>query len=48
MRPAGAAVLRGVAGAWRDVLSGEERDLGDEAAVAAVVDANGLALLERA
>jgi len=48
VRPAGAAVLRGVAGRWRDVLTGEERDLGDEAAVADVVDASGLALLERA
>ena len=35
-------------GPWRDVLTGEERELGDEAAVAGVVDANGLALLERA
>ena len=35
-------------GRWRDVLTGDERDLGDEAAVADVVDANGLALLERA
>ena len=48
VRPAGAAVLRGVAGRWRDVLTGEERDLGDEAAVADVLDASGLALLERA
>ena len=35
-------------GPWRDVLTGDERDLGDEVAVADVVDANGLALLERA
>jgi (1->4)-alpha-D-glucan 1-alpha-D-glucosylmutase len=48
VRPAGAAVLCGVAGRWRDVLTGEETDLADETAVAAVVDANGLALLERA
>jgi (1->4)-alpha-D-glucan 1-alpha-D-glucosylmutase len=47
VRPAGAAVLRGVAGRWRDVLTGEDRDLGDAAAVAELVDANGLALLER-
>jgi len=40
-------VLRGVAGRWRDVLTGEDRDLGDAAAVAELVDANGLALLER-
>ena len=38
--PAGAAVARAAPrGAWRDVLTGEERDLGDEAAVADVVDA---------
>jgi (1->4)-alpha-D-glucan 1-alpha-D-glucosylmutase len=48
VRPAGAAVLRGVAGRWRDALAGEQRDLGDEAAVAGLVDGNGLALLERA
>jgi (1->4)-alpha-D-glucan 1-alpha-D-glucosylmutase len=48
VRPAGAAVLRGVAGRWRDALTGEQRDLGDEAAVAGLVDGNGLALLERA
>jgi len=47
VRPAGAPVLRGIAGPWRDVLSGEARDLGAAAAVADVVDANGLALLER-
>jgi len=47
VRPAGTAVLRGVAGRWRDVLTGEDRDLGDAAAVAELVDANGLALLER-
>jgi hypothetical protein len=41
-------VLRGVAGRWRDALTGEERDLGDEVAVAGLVDGNGLALLERA
>jgi (1->4)-alpha-D-glucan 1-alpha-D-glucosylmutase len=48
VRPAGAAVLRRVAGRWRDALAGEQRDLGDEAAVAGLVDGNGLALLERA
>jgi (1->4)-alpha-D-glucan 1-alpha-D-glucosylmutase len=44
--PAGA--LRGVSGRWRDVLYGEERDLGDEAALAELLDEYGIAVLERA
>jgi (1->4)-alpha-D-glucan 1-alpha-D-glucosylmutase len=48
VRPSGAAVLRGAAGRWRDVLAGGERDLGDAVAVAELVNEDGLALLERA
>jgi (1->4)-alpha-D-glucan 1-alpha-D-glucosylmutase len=48
VRPSGAAVLRGAAGRWRDVLAGGERDLGDAVAVAELVNDDGLALLERA
>jgi (1->4)-alpha-D-glucan 1-alpha-D-glucosylmutase len=48
VRPEGTAVVRGVEGRWRDVLSGEERELGDAIAVAELVDDHGLALLERA
>jgi (1->4)-alpha-D-glucan 1-alpha-D-glucosylmutase len=43
-----ATLAPAAAGAWRDVLTGEERRLGDAAAVAPVVGADGLALLERA
>ena len=35
-------------GRWRDVLTGAERELGPETAVAELVDGDGLALLERA
>jgi (1->4)-alpha-D-glucan 1-alpha-D-glucosylmutase len=45
---AGDATLRGAAGGWRDVLTGEERALGAEAAVADVVAPYGLGLFERA
>ena len=50
VRPGAAAgaTLRGAGGRWRDVLAGDERDVGDEAAVADLVDGFGLALLERA
>jgi (1->4)-alpha-D-glucan 1-alpha-D-glucosylmutase len=48
VRAEGAAVLRGAGGRWRDVLSGEERDLGDAVAVADLVNRDGLGLLERA
>jgi hypothetical protein len=34
-------------GPWRDALTGRERELGPEAAVADLVNGDGLALLER-
>jgi (1->4)-alpha-D-glucan 1-alpha-D-glucosylmutase len=44
-RPGG--TLRGAAGQWRDVLSGEERALDDSAPLAALVEPHGFAVLER-
>jgi len=41
------ALGAGLAGRWRDVLTGEERELGPEAAVADLVARYGVALLER-
>jgi (1->4)-alpha-D-glucan 1-alpha-D-glucosylmutase len=41
------ASLTGLAGRWRDVLGGGERDLADEVSVAELVAPHGVALLER-
>ncbi|MEA2381144.1 MAG: (1-_4)-alpha-D-glucan 1-alpha-D-glucosylmutase [Solirubrobacteraceae bacterium] len=41
------ATMSGVAGRWRDVLGGGERDLADTAGVPELVAPHGLALLER-
>ena len=43
--PAGS--LRGVGGRWRDVLHGDGRSLDTEVPVTRVLDANGIAVLER-
>ena len=42
-----ATIARRSPGRWRDVLAGGERDLGDEVAVAELVDPYGLGLFER-
>jgi hypothetical protein len=41
------ASLSGLAGRWRDVLGGGERDLADTVGVPELVAPHGLALLER-
>ena len=46
VRDVGYATLA-MPGRWRDALTGEARELGPEAAVADLVNADGLALLER-
>lgn len=46
VRDSDAAELTGAAGRWRDVLTGEERELGGRAAVAGLVASYGSALLE--
>ncbi|HXS44324.1 MAG TPA: hypothetical protein VN751_06830, partial [Solirubrobacteraceae bacterium] len=43
----GAVLALDAAERWRDVLTGEERELGPEAAVADLVARYGVALLER-
>jgi (1->4)-alpha-D-glucan 1-alpha-D-glucosylmutase len=47
VRDWGEASIAGMAGRWRDVLGGGERDLPDEVSVATLVAPHGLALLER-
>ena len=44
----GSARLRSAAGRWRDVLTGEERSLSEDAGVAELVRPFGLGLFERA
>jgi (1->4)-alpha-D-glucan 1-alpha-D-glucosylmutase len=41
------ATISGLAGRWRDVLGGGERDLADTVGVPELVAPHGLALLER-
>jgi hypothetical protein len=41
-------VLEGISGRWRDVLYGDERELGGSIALAELLDEYGIAVLERA